>query len=203
MLQYPIRVEHEKISRLDGEKIYLRPLTTEDACQEYVNWLNDPEVNQFLEIRFVKHTLEKLKDYIEKINKNPDILFLGIIREDTDAHIGNIKLGPIDWNHRVGDIGIMIGDKSSWGRGYAREAIKLLSDYAFNMLKLHKLEAGAYENNIGSIKAFLKVGFSEEGRKRKRFRCKDTYVDQVSLGRINEGLHPNYASYSRYKSTPR
>lgn len=189
--------------RLEGKRIYLRPVDLSDATEEYVNWLNDEEVNQFLEVRFAEHTPEGLKNDIEKISKDPNTLFLAMIRKDTQRHIGNIKLGPIDWNHRVGDIGIMIGDKSSWGRGYAREAIKLLSDYAFNILKLHKLEAGAYENNIGSIKAFLKVGFSEEGRKRKRFRFKDTYTDQVFLGRINEGLHPNHASYSRYKSAPR
>ena len=141
-----------------------------------------------MESRFTRYTLDILKIYIEKISKDPDTLFLAIIRKDTDKHIGNIKLGPVDWHHRVGDIGIMIGDKSSWGKGYAGEAISLLCDFAFNTLKLYKLEAGAYENNLGSIKAFLKVGFIEEGRQRKRFHYKNEYVDKVLLGKINDIL---------------
>ena len=145
--------------RLERERIYLRPVNVSDATDEYVSWLNDEEVNQFLEIRFIQHTLDMLRVYIEKVSKDHGILFLAIIRKDTDKHIGNIKLGPVDWYHRVGDIGIMIGDKASWGQGYAGEAIRLLSDYAFRELVLHKLEAGAYENNVGSIRTFSKAGF--------------------------------------------
>lgn len=171
--------------KINGERLYLRPVKISDARAEYVRWLNDPEVNQFLEIRFVKHTLESLKKYIEKVSRDKNILFLAIILKDGDRHIGNIKLGPIDRNHKLAEAGIMIGDKESWGKGYATEAIKLLTGYAFDKLNLHKITAGAYANNIGSIKAFLKLGFYEEGRRKEHFLYKGEWVEDVLLAKIN------------------
>src|SRR3989338_5525401 len=142
--------------RLEGEKIYLRPITIEDVTDTYVGWLNDPEVNQFLETRFIAHTKDTAREYIRKIVNDSTHVFFAMVRKDSCTHIGNIKLGPIDPHHKVGSIGIMIGDKASWGKGFATEAIQLLTAYAFDALRLHKVTAGAYENNAGSAKAFLK-----------------------------------------------
>lgn len=172
--------------RLEGKGIFLRPVDLSDATEEYVSWLNDKEVNQFLEIRFTKHTGVSLRTYIGKVIKSPNTLFWAIVRKDTEKHIGNIKLGPIDWNHKVGDIGIMIGDKNSWGKGFATEAIRLISDYAFKTLKLHKLTAGAYASNVGSIKVFMKLDFLEEGRRKKHVLCSGEYIDVTLLAKLNE-----------------
>lgn len=172
--------------QLEGAKLYLKPFTVGDVTEEYIGWLNDPEVNQFLESRFEHHTLESSRVYVEKISQNPANIFLAIMSKDTGRHIGNIKLGPIDSHHKVGSIGLMIGDKNSWGKGLATEAVKLLTDYAFDTLKLHKVTAGAYENNAGSIKIFLKLGFFEEGRRKKHMRFDYGYVDYVLLAKLNE-----------------
>ena len=171
--------------RLESERIYLRPVEISDATEEYVGWLNDPEVNRFLESRFVIHTLEGVRSYVKRVGKDQNNVFLAIIRKEDGKHIGNIKLGSIDWYHKVGDIGILIGDKKSWGKGYATEAIRALESYAFGTLNLHKLTAGAYENNVGSIKAFLKLGFFEEGRRREQVFFQGDYLDTVLLAKIN------------------
>ena len=170
--------------KMIGEKVYLRALRLADARQEYVQWLNDKEINQFLECRFTRHTLSKLRKYIAKALRNRDIVFLAIIRNEDEKHIGNIKLGPIDRNHKVGEIGIMIGDRNSWGKGYATEAISLLSDYAFKGLRLHKLTAGLYEKNVGSYKAFQKCGFFEEGRLIKHYFYRGEYIDGICLAKF-------------------
>lgn len=172
--------------RLEGNNIYLRSVKISDATKEYVNWLNDPEVNQYLESRFSKHTMKNLKEYIKKILKDPSYIFLAIIQKDSNKHIGNIKLGPINKHHKFAEIGIMIGDKNSWGHGYAMEAIKLLSDFSFNKLKLHKITAGAYENNVGSIKAFTKNGFVIEGIRKELFLFKGKYIDSVMMVKSNK-----------------
>lgn len=175
-----------KIKRLEGNTIFLRHLKKTDATANYVKWLNSKKINQFLESRFIRHNKKDVENYIKKMNKNPNIIFLAIIRRDNNKHIGNIKLGPIDWNHRFGEIGIMIGDKNSCGKGYGTDAIKLLSDFGFDYLKLHKIGAGVYENNIGSIKAFLKVGFFIDGIRYKQYLNKGVYEDHVLVGKINE-----------------
>src|SRR3989344_296586 len=178
-----------KTSPLEGKDIFLRPIISSDATNAYVGWLNDPEVNQYLESRFSTHSTESLRKYIEEIITNPNNHFFAIVRRDSEKHIGNIKLGPIDWNHKTGDIGLMIGDKSSWGKGYATEAIGLVTNYAFDELGLRKVTAGAYENNIGSIKAFLKQGFVEEGRKKKHFKYENSFVDHVLLAKFKEVIN--------------
>jgi ribosomal-protein-alanine N-acetyltransferase len=149
--------------KLVGKKIYLRPITIGDASIEYVNWLNDKEVNQYLESRFVLATIENVRKFIESVLVSNNNYFFAIIDVETDKHIGNIKLGPINTFHKRGDIGILIGDKNYWGKGIGTEAIFLISEFAFNNLNLDKVMAGCYANNIGSYKSFFKCGFVEEG----------------------------------------
>ena len=171
--------------KLEGKRIYLRRVTEADANRTYLGWLNDPEINRYLESRFKKQTLERLKAYIREITSSAANLFLAIVLKDNERHIGNIKLGPIDNHHRLGDIGLIIGEKDCWGKGYASEAIQLLVDHAFKTLKLHKLTAGCYANNMGSAKAFIKVGFTEEGKLKSHYFCDGNYVDRICLGMTN------------------
>lgn len=165
-----------------GDQIYLRKIKLSDVDDRYCKWMNNPKVNQYLESRFQKWTVRNLKGYVREIKNNPDYLFLAIIEKKESKHIGNVKIGPINKVHRFAEIGIIIGEESFWGKGFASEAIRLVIDYSFNVLNLHKLTAGAYENNIASIKAFEKAGFSEEGRRRNYYLYKDEYVDSVLLG---------------------
>lgn len=149
--------------KLIGDKIYLRPIAIEDANEEYVNWLNDKEVNQYLESRFVFATIENVKKFIDSILQSDNNYFFAIVDNETNKHIGNIKIGPINSYHKRGDIGILIGDKNFWGKGVASDAIFLLAEFAFAKLNLDKVMAGCYANNIASYKAFIKCGFVEEG----------------------------------------
>ena len=153
--------------------------------------MNDAEVLKFTESRFQAHSKEDLCVYVAKINANPLFVFRAINLGDTGRHIGNIKLGPIDWNHRFGDIGIIIGDKDCWGKGYAVESIQLLTEYAFGSLKMHKLTAGCYAANEAGIKAFRKAGFSAEGRRSSQYLCDGRYVDLIYLGLINPAELPS------------
>ena len=176
----------KKIKYVKGDTIFLRTVKKTDATVNYVKWMNSKKINQFLESRFIKQDKKDLENYIKKMNKTPNVMFFAIIRKDNNKHIGNIKLGPIDWNHKFAEIGIMIGDRNSLGKGYASEAIKLISDVGFDYLKLHKIIAGAYENNIGSIKAFLKAGFFIDGIRYSHYFYKSTYVNHILFGKINK-----------------
>lgn len=179
-------MNNSKKIKLAGKNIYLRPVRVSDVTKEYVGWLNDPEVNRYLEIRFARHTLKNVKEFVKKASQNKNLVFLAIIRKDTNKHIGNIKLDMIKPHHKLAEIGIMIGDKNSWGRGYAGEAVDLLTDFAFNKLKLHKIIAGAYGENIGSVKAFMKYGFVVEGVRKQHFLCNGEWVDDVLMAKFNK-----------------
>lgn len=179
-----MRLKQNKNLCIKGTGIFLRPVRVSDARREYVRWLNDKEVNQFLESRFFRHTFLNLRAYIKKTLKDKDTVFLVIVRSADNKHIGNIKLGPINWHHKFGEVGIMIGDKASWGKGYATEAITLVEQYATKVLRLHKLTAGVYEENIGSYRAFTKCGFLEEGRLAKHYCSNGKYIDGILLAKL-------------------
>lgn len=163
------------------ERLRLRTLSDGDVDERYLGWMRDPQVTRYLEARLGDHTLESLAQFVESCNASADQLLLGICLAD-GRHIGNIKLGPIDPYHRHAAVGLLIGDKDRWGNGYAAEAIAGLTTHAFASLGLEKLYAGAYAANVGSIRAFLKAGWIEEGRSKDHWRSDDTREDDVRLG---------------------
>lgn len=173
--------------KIYNNEIELRNLSPSDDLGHYLLWLKDDEINQFLEVRFsLPEDETKISSYVSSVNTSKDTFLFGIFHTREKIHIGNIKLGPINWNHLTAEIGILIGEKSYWGRGYASEAISLLSDFAFNEIKLKKLTAGCYEQNIGSFKAFLKEGFIEEGRLKSQWLYNEKRYDGVILGKVKE-----------------
>ncbi len=170
---------------IEGDIIFLRRLSEDDVTEDYVRWMNDTEINQYLESRFSVHSKESIKLFIRSVSNETNYQF-GIFVKKTGRHIGNIKVGGINLTHKYGDIGFIIGEREYWGKGIATEAIRLATEFAFNTLGLHKLWGGAYAPNIGSIKAFLKNGYEQEGIKRSQFLCGDKYVDVIIFGKINE-----------------
>lgn len=173
--------------RLEGTSLYLRPVRMEDATEEYAAWLNDSEVTRFMESRSGGHTVAGLSDYVAAMLKKPDTLFLAIVARAGDRHIGNIKLGPVDRHHGTADVALMIGDKESWGRGYASEAIHLVTEHAFAQMDVRKLTAGCYSGNIGSRRAFEKAGYHVEGIRRAQYVCNGEEQDGVLLARFRPG----------------
>jgi ribosomal-protein-alanine N-acetyltransferase len=170
---------------LVGKSIFLRSLCEEDATNDYLSWFQDPEVIRYLEVRFsVPKSLEDLSRFIENNNKSDDTLLLGIFLL-SGRHIGNIKLGPINSIHSSADIGLMIGDRNEWAKGYASLAIFQLSEFAFANLGLIKLTASCYSGNNGSYHAFLKIGFIEEGRKISQCSINQSREDVIILGKVN------------------
>jgi [ribosomal protein S5]-alanine N-acetyltransferase len=148
----------------------------------YPRWMNDKEVVRYLESRFARQTKPNIREFVRKTLANENAVFLAIMAKN-HIHIGNIKLS-IDRIHKTAEIGIVIGERAYWGKGYATEAIKTVSRYAFGELGLHKLTAGVYSDNIGSLRAFLKAGFVEEGRLREQYISDGKRVDRIIVGRI-------------------
>lgn len=143
--------------------IYLQNIQLSDANQTYVDWLNDPEINQYLETRHYSQDIDSIVEFIKAMQANPNEHLFTIRTTDDNKHIGNIKVGGINAIHQIGEVSLFIGDKTTWGKGYATQAIQLISQYSFETLSLRKLTAGAYSPNKGSTKAFLKAGYVNDG----------------------------------------
>lgn len=183
--------------QLSGDRIYLRRLTPEDVTQRYIDWLNDPAINRYLETRFCEQDRKKVLSFVkEKTTSRFEYLF-GIFLHNENRHIGNIKIGPVNQYHRFAPISLFIGDKESWGKGFATEAIDLVVRFSFEELKLKKLEAGCYKENIGSRRAFEKCGFSVEGILKNRREVEGKRSSDILLGLAIEDWEQEGLSTSR------
>lgn len=167
---------------LVGKRIYLRPLCKKYIDNRYLAWLNDREVTRFMETGIARVTRRDLEAFCEKIIKSETDEMFVIVTKRNGTHIGNIKLGDINWRHGYGNLGIMIGEKRYWGKGYTQEACRLLLDRAFNTLYLNKVTLGVYGSHVTAIKAYRKAGFKIEGRIKNLLSYEGRYVDKVIMG---------------------
>jgi [ribosomal protein S5]-alanine N-acetyltransferase len=174
---------------LKGSRVFLTHMPESDVTADYLRWVTDPEINQYLEVRFQDHSIESLREFVRGVEHDRSTVMFKIELPETGAHIGNIKLGPVDWNHRSADIDILIGEHAHHGKGYGTESVVLLRDYAFDVLKLNKLTAGAYENNVGSTKIFERAGFEVEGIRKNQYMFEGEYVGLVMMGCYKELLN--------------
>lgn len=144
------------------ERLCLEPLRLKHATQKYVSWLNDPEVYKYLESRGGQ-TINTLKEFVNHQVTNK-VYIWAIIDKSLNQHIGNIKIDPINYTHKFGEYGILIGDKAYWGKGFAREASKAVLNYFFSHNNyLRKINLGVVKNNVDAINLYNKLGFKKEG----------------------------------------
>jgi len=170
------------VSIITSKRLFFRQLTKDDVSKRYLSWLNDPEVNRYLETRHTKQTRKKCETFVLDMEKDDASHFFGIFNQEDSEHIGNIKLGPINSHHLSGQLSLFIGDKTCWRRGYATESIRCITKWGFEVLNLERIEAGCYETNIGSLRAFLKVGYSVEGFFRKSIVSNEGRIGGFWLG---------------------
>jgi len=150
-------------NEIKGSKVLLRNVVYNDCNEEYLSWLENPKVNQYLETRWEKQNLYKIKSFVDLMTNSSDSVLFAIVELSTNKHIGNLKIGPINNNHKYADISYFIGETSSWGKGYASEALLMATEYAINILNLDMLVAGVYGNNLGSQKVLEKIGYKLSG----------------------------------------
>ena len=154
------------VPEIEGDRVYLREIRVTDVHGSYQRWMRDPTVTRYLEMRFHPSGGDALLEYVDSMRASSANVLLAIVEKSDDQHIGNIKVGPINPFHRTADVGLLIGERSYRGRGFGTEAIKLVIDYAWSTLDLHKLNASCYETNLASARAFERNGFVREGIRR-------------------------------------
>jgi RimJ/RimL family protein N-acetyltransferase len=159
--------------------IYLRPLTRADLNDTYLGWLNDPDVTRYVESGTFPYSAEELAQFYDSLSGSRTHVLLAIADAESHRHIGNVKLGPIDWVHRSGVFGIMIGDRRYWGRGYGTLATRLMVEYGFYRLNLNRIALGVYAEHDGAVNAYRKVGFKVEGVHREEVFHEGEYKDRL------------------------
>ena len=169
----------DRTSLWKSDSIELFVLQPTDVSPSYVSWLNNSVVNCYLESRFSIHTQDSTRDFVESCLVDSTTLFLGIRYLDR-RHIGNIKIA-INRDHKLGEVGILIGETDVWGKGIASKSISMIVQIAKTDLGLRKLTAGCYASNLGSQKAFLKAGFHIECQRKDHFLLNDKPEDLILM----------------------
>lgn len=169
---------------LIGERLYLRPLEEGDipTC---LRWINDPEVNRTLSFYRPINELRE-REWFERLYRDDREIVLAIIVQGKDKHIGNIGLHGIDWKDRQAELGIMIGEKGEWDKGYGTEAVRLMLGYGFERLGLHRIYLRVYANNLRAIRCYEKAGFRREGVLRESHFAERRYWDTIIMGLLEE-----------------
>ncbi len=168
------------------KKITIRKLNlNKDISIKYQTWMNDTEVHKFTEQKYVKHSLNDIRTFVRKKNNSKKEFLYGIFlkKNNSNIHIGNIKIGPINFIHKNAELSYFIGEKELWGKGYTSLAIKEAVKIA-KKKGIKKLKAGCYEKNIGSKKVLEKSKFKLEGKLQSEFIYRKKRVAQYLFGRI-------------------
>lgn len=173
-----------KCNNLESDRLFLKRLTLNFLTENYLSWLNDSDVNKYLETKS-GYTLKKLKEFLTNVERD-NIYFWAIIRKDNLQHIGNIKIDPINESHKTGEYGILIGDKASWGHGYGSEASLKILDYCFSeKLNLRKVTLGVVSDNKAALSLYQKLGFVQEGLYKKHVFHDNKWCDVVRMAKFN------------------
>ena len=181
---------------LSGKDIYLRGLVEADAQGPYPTWFNDTEVCRGNSHHVFPHSAEGALLYIRQTRGTDRRLILAIIRREDEAHIGNITLDSINYINRTAELTIIIGDKTAWGKGYGREAARLICGHGFSTLNLNRIAAGTFEDNEGFRKIAAYLGMLEEGRRRQGAYKDGRYVDVIEYGLLRDEFLRRFAAES-------
>lgn len=175
---------------LEGDNIYLRPLLTDDITVDYINGLNDPEVNKYLvNVRQTVQTYSTVEKYVQSSMQDPHAILFGIFfKNNPKPLIGTVHVSHIDFFHFIASIGICLFSKRVWNKGYAINALNMVKEYLFGTIGLHYLEGGVYAENTNSIKLFTRAGFSEMYRVKNKYRYADSFKEVIIFGLINHSF---------------
>ena len=111
---------------------------------------------------------------------------MGFAIEADGLFIGQCALFNVNETARTCELGITIGDKAYWGKGYGREAIQLLLRYAFQYQNYRKVWLHVHATNERAIRAYLGCGFVEEGRQRAHVWSNGAFEDLVIMGILRQ-----------------
>ncbi len=169
---------------LETDIITFKPLSIEDAAKIH-EYASDEEVSRFIGWKLMK-SLEETREFVETMIKREEAgthMYASVVLKAAQAVIGTVMLFDFDREANQAEVGYVF-HKSYWGRGYGTKSITLLTDFAFDTLKLHKLHASVVDANIGSARILEKNGYILEGRLQDHFFIEDNYYDSLLYGKI-------------------
>ncbi|GJQ35480.1 MAG: N-acetyltransferase [Anaerolineaceae bacterium] len=170
------------MSIIYGKRIRLRAIEREDVAK-FHKWVNDPEVTRGLAM-YLPLSMQDEENWFDRMSKSdPDEKPLAIeVRKGRNWKlIGNCGVFGISLANRSAELGIIIGEKSEWDKGYGAEAMILLLQHGFETLNLNRIYLRVYEDNVRAVRSYEKAGFVLEGRQRQAVYKHGKYEDVLFM----------------------
>lgn len=162
---------------IQGKIVTLRAIEEADVPILH-QWANDPDLQELLEGRYFPTPLNFHRDWFYNLKNEPtrkrfavDVTGLGII--------GLSSLVDIDYKNGHAHHGLMLGDKDIRGKGYGKDAVMTTMRYAFDELRLERLNGSRIESNVASEVFYNKLGWKDEGRRTHYYYRNGRFYDQI------------------------
>ena len=168
-----------------GEKVILRETKEEDLPRLY-EFAQDPELAGLDCGRPTATPIEHIRANFEKSSKEEDPHKAFFAIEADGKYIGDCGLMGLGQANGTAELGIGIGDRAYWGRGYGRDAVRLLLRVGFHYHGLRRIVLTTHAKNLRAIRCYLACGFVEEGRPRQALWIEGGYVDLVNMSILRE-----------------
>ena len=171
-------LNHVGTITLETERLILRRFTADDTEAVYNNWTSDNEISKYMRWEHHKNINEtriKIDDWLERYNKN-NFYQWAIIIKGSDEPIGAIGLFIVNESDKCGDFGYCISRKY-WGRGITTEALRVVLNFAFEVVGFNRIESYHSINNPASGKVMINAGMKFEGLARQKYKSNVGFED--------------------------
>jgi RimJ/RimL family protein N-acetyltransferase len=174
-------------SLFESEHICLAPLDLEHDPAIEAGWHNDPATMQVLSPRLphplnVAQVKKRYEDLEKRMEESGDFYFFAIRSRAADHLLGFTQFDWVGWSHGFTNVQILIGDPAERGKGYGTQALKLMLNYGFNELNLHRIGTSVPAYNEGALRLFERAGFTREVTRRQAFVWQGQRWDLLHLG---------------------
>lgn len=180
---------------IKGDKMYLTELDRANA-ETIRAWLNDPEVHRYLLVGHIPLTKEAEERFYDAQSTSSDSYNFEIHVAADGRFIGHVGLADVSLIHRHGEIGLVIGSREDWGKGYGADAIITCLRFAFLALGLHAIRIRTEERHARALEMYGRIGFVETGRERECVYRDGRFVDNVVFDILESEYRARYCKES-------
>jgi RimJ/RimL family protein N-acetyltransferase len=180
-----------------GELIHLTAEDPQVMAENFARWSTDTEYRRLEDsgITF-PWSVKQVKEWMEKdlLNESGRHFSFTIRTLEGDKIIGEIGLGVPSWNHADAWVGIGLGEREDWGKGYGTDAMRVILRYGFTELNLRRVSLDVFEYNPRAIRSYEKAGFVHEGQARKFLNRDGKRWDLIYMGILREEWELKYGA---------
>jgi len=168
-----------KMKPLVGERVVLRPFSKRDL-PHIRRWSNDAELRKLIgEIAPISQA--ESEKYYRELRSDENRAWFTIVLKKGKRVIGEAGLLRMFRPWRSTDMTIIIGERDAWGKGYGKEAGRLLLSYAFQHLGFHRISIGVVGFNKNALRFWKSLGFKKEGVERDAHFYDNKYSDGIMM----------------------